>query len=224
MLKLVKIAAIVVAMASPAHAQQGAAGLIGETLLGNSGYGSQLNFNAALQGGSYATASQFAFSPDPRLRQAVTRNALSDIARNDKDLAAALGKDPFKTFGPALSQHNIRDNQIDDSLTFIMLTLWDAANASTAETTPDQTSGVKRQAQALLASMGGQPRTTSMQEASDQLYISALMISILAAKVMEARDPAQVAQLQTMARRESMASFGVDFARLNLDSRGFTPR
>jgi len=211
MRRFVRIAAVVMAMASPAQAQQGAIGMIGETLLGNSAYGSQLNFNAALQGGSYATASQFAFSPDPRLRQAVTKNALADIARNDKNLAAALGSNPFKTFGPALSQHNIRDTQIDDSLTFIMLTLWDAANASTAETSPGQTSGVKRQAQALLASMGGQPRATSMQEASDQLYISALMISVLSSKVMEARDPSQVAQLQTMARRESMASFGVDF-------------
>ncbi len=225
MRKIVGIAAVLIGLASPAQAQQGAAGMIGETLLGTSSYSSnRLNFSAALQGASYASASQFAFSPNPQLRLAVTKNVLADIARNDKHLAGALGSDPFKTFGPALSQHNILDTQIDDALTFIMLTLWDAANASTAETSPGQTSGVKRQARAILASMGGRPRTTSMQEASDQLYLSALMISILASKVMETRDPTQVQQLQTMARRETLASFGVDFAQMNLDSRGLTPR
>ncbi len=212
-------------LVAPAEAQQQhKTGMVGGMLLGSSGYSAHLNFNVALQGGSYASAAQFAFTPDPQLRAAVTQNALADIARNDKQLAEALGKNPFRTFGPALSVHDIRDTQIDDALTFMMLALWDAANASTAETSPGQTSGVKRQARALLASMGGRPRTTSIQEASDQIYISALMISVLASKVMERRDPAQVAQLQTMARKESLASFGVDFARMNLDSRGLTPR
>jgi len=223
MRKFATIAAVVMALAAPAQAQQGAAGMVGETLLGASGYGGSLNFNAAMQGG-YASASQFAFSPDPQLRQSVTRNVLADIARNDKGLAAAMGNDPFGSFGPALSAHNIRDTQIDDSLAFMMIALWDAANASSAETTQGQAEGAKRQARALLAAMGGRPRVVSVQEASDQLYLSALMISVLAGKVMEGGDPNQISQLQTMARRETMASFGVDFARMGLDSRGFVPR
>lgn len=223
MRKIFGIAAVVMALAAPVQAQQGTTGMIGETLLGASGYG-QLNFNAALQGQSYAKPSQFAFSPDPALRLAVTRNVLADIARNDQPLADALGKDPFRSFGPALAAHNIRDSQLDDSLAFMMLALWDAANASTAETTPGQAEAVKRQARAILSSMGGQPRGASVQEASDDLYLSALMLSVLSAKVMEGRDPSQVSQLQTMARRESMASFGVDFARMSLDTRGLMPR
>ena len=223
MRKIIGIAAVVMALTVPVQAQQGAAGMVGETLLGSSGYGT-LNFNAALQGQSYASAGQFAFAPDPALRLAVTKNVLADVARNDPALAGALGPDPFKAFGPALAAHNIRDTQIDDSLAFMILSLWDAANASTAETTQGQAEGVKRQARAVLASMGGQPRGSSMQEASDQLYLSALMVSVLASKVMEGRDPSQVSQLQTMARRESMASFGVDFARMSLDDRGLMPR
>jgi len=221
--KILGIAAIFIAFASPVQAQQGASGMIGETLLGASGYG-QLNFNAALQGQSYASAGQFAFSPDPALRTAVTRNVLADIARNDQALADALGKNPFRSFGPALAAHNIRDTQLDDSLAFMMLALWDAANASSAETTQGQAEAVKRQARSILASMGGRPRGGSLQEASDDLYLSALMLSVLASKVMEGRDPSQVSQLQTMARRESMASFGVDFARMSLDDRGLMPR
>ena len=87
-----------------------------------------------------------------------------------------------------------------------------------------QAEAVKRQARALLSGMGGRPLASSTQEASDQLYLSALMISILASKVLETRDPTQVQQLQTMARRESMASFGVDFARMSLTSAGLMPR
>lgn len=223
MRKLATIAAVVMALAAPAQAQQGPTGMVGETLMGGSGYGGSLNFNAAMQGG-YATAAQFAFSPDATLRKAVTQNVLADIARNDKGLAAALGANPFGSFGPALAAHNIRDTQIDDALAFMMIALWDAANGSSAETTQGQAEGAKRQARALLASMGGRPIGVSMQEASDQLYLSALMISVLAGKVMESGDPSQISQLQTMARRETMASFGVDFARMGLDSRGFVPR
>ena len=223
MLRFAGIAAVVIALATPVNAQQGATGMIGETLLGTSAYGGKLNFNAALQGG-YASPSQFAFSPDPRLRRSVTNNVLADIRRNDKNLAGALGSDPFGSFGPALTAHNIRDTQIDDALAFMLIALWDAANASSAETTPAQAEAVKRQARSLLASMGGRPAGVSVQEASDQLYLSALMVSVLASKVLESRDPTQIAQLQTMARRESMASFGVDFARMGLDSRGLVPR
>jgi hypothetical protein len=223
MLRFIGIVAVVIALSAPVQAQQGATGMIGETLLGSSGYGGTLNFNAALQGG-YASPSQFAFSPDPRLRKAVTSNVLADIRRSDKNLAGALGSDPFGSFGPALTAHNIRDTQIDDALAFMLITLWDAANASDAETTPSQAEAVKRQARSLLASMGGRPVGGSMQEASDQLYLSALMVSVLSAKVLESRDPTQISQLQTMARRESMASFGVDFARMSLDSRGLMPR
>ena len=223
MRKLATIAAVVMALASPAQAQQGSSGMVGETLLGASNYGGTLNFNAAL-GGGYASASQFAFSPEPRLRKSVTQQVLADIARSDKDLAGALGNDPFGSFGPALSAHNIRDTQFDDALAFMMIALWDAANSSSVETTPGQAEGAKRQARALLASMGGRPRGSSVQEASDQLYLSALMISVLAGKVLESGDPMKISQLQTMARRETMASFGVDFARMGLDSRGFTPR
>ena len=222
MLKIAGIAVVLMGLATPVHAQQGASGMISETLLGSSAYGGSLNFNSALQGG-YASANQFMFAPDPNLRQSVTRNVLSDIARNDKGLAGALGSDPFKSFGPALSAHNIRDNQMDDALAFMIIALWDAANASSAETTAGQAEGVKRQARALLASMGGQPRESSVQEASDQLYLSALMISILASKVLETQNPAQVQQLTTMARRESMASFGVDFARMSLTDAGLMP-
>lgn len=223
MRKIAGIAAVLIALATPLHAQQGPSGMISETLLGATGYGGGLNYNAALQGG-YASASQFSFSPDPNLRQAVTRNVLSDVARNDKALAGALGADPFKSFGPALAAHSISDSQMDDALAFMIIALWDAANASSAETSAGQAEGVKRQARALLASMGGQPRTSSVQEASDQLYLSALMISILASKVMESQNPTQVQQLQTMARRESMASFGVDFARMSLTDAGLMPR
>jgi len=223
MLRIAGIAVVLMGLATPLHAQQGASGMISETLLGSSSYSGGLNFNAALAGG-YAAPSQFSFSPDPSLRQSVTRNVLSDIARNDKGLAGALGSDPFKSFGPALAAHNISDSQIDDALAFMMLALWDAANASSAETTPGQAEAVKRQSRALLAGMGGQPLASSVQEASDQLYLSALMISILASKVLETQNPAQVQQLTTMARRESMASFGVDFARMSLTDAGLMPR
>ncbi len=223
MLKIAGIAVVLMGLTTPLNAQQGASGMISETLLGPSSYSGGLNFSAAL-GGGYASPSQFTFSPDANLRQSVTRNVLADIARNDKGLAGALGTDPFKSFGPALAAHDIQANQFDDALAFMMIALWDAANASSAETTPAQAEGVKRQARALLASMGGRPRTTSVQEASDQLYLSGLMISILASKVLETQDPSQVQQLQTMARRESMASFGVDFARMSLTSAGLMPR
>ncbi len=223
MLKIAGIAAVLLGLATPVHAQQGGNGMISEMLLGASSHGGGLNFSTALAGG-YASPSQFSFSPDPNLRHSVTRNVLSDIARSDKALAGALGSDPFKSFGPALAAHDISDSQIDDALAFMMIALWDAANASSAETTPMQAEAVKRQARALLSGMGGRPLASSTQEASDQLYLSALMISILASKVLETRDPTQVQQLQTMARRESMASFGVDFARMSLTSAGLMPR
>jgi len=184
MLKIAGIAVVLMGLVTPVQAQQGASGMISETLLGPSNFSGGLNFSAAL-GGGYASPSQFSFSPDPNLRQSVTRNVLSDIARNDRGLAGALGSDPFKSFGPALAAHNISDSQIDDALAFMMIALWDAANASSAETTSGQAEGVKRQARSLLAGMGGRPLAGSTQEASDQLYLSALMISILASKVLD---------------------------------------
>lgn len=224
MRKLAAITAVVLALSTPVAAQQGNVGMTSAFLLGST-YGAQtLNLYGALQSRSQVSAGQFAFAPDPVLRKSVTRNVLADIARKDPGLAGALGSNPFGTFGPALSAHNIRDTQMDDALAFMMLSLWDAANASSAETTPGQAEGVKRQARALLASMGGRPAVGSPQEASDQMYLSALMVSILASKVLETRDPSAVRQLQDMARRESMASFGVDFTRLALTEQGFMPR
>jgi len=211
------------ALSSPAVAQGPGGGMIGDTL-GVSNYGAKIDFNAALRGSYQAPASQFSFYPDPALRTAVTNNVMADIARNDRSLASAMGRDPFAAFGPALSQHSIRDSQIDDALAFMLIALWDAANASDAETSPGQTAAVKRQARALLMSMGGRPRGVSMQEASDQLYLSALMVSVLASKVIETRDPAAIAELQRMAQQESLASFGVDFSRMTMDSRGLMPR
>ena len=114
MLRIAGIAAILIGLVTPLHAQQGPSGMISETLLGSSAYAGGLNFNSALAGG-YAAPSQFAFAPDPSLRQSVTRNVLSDIARNDKGLAGALGSDPFGSFGPALAAHNISDRQMDDA-------------------------------------------------------------------------------------------------------------
>lgn len=218
MLRKVLVAAVAaMALAGPAQA----AGTTSGYLLGSQA----LDFRAGLQPTRYAPPN-VRFHPDPTLRQAVTRQVMGIVQRKDPALASALGSKPFDSFGPALAAHSISDSNLTDSLAFMMLSLWDAANASDKETTPGQTAAVKRQAENILAVSlgGGTPVAGSVQEASDSIYLSALTVAILSSKVMETRDPAALAQLQEMGSRESMASFGVDFRRLALTERGFVPR
>ena len=218
MLKKTLIAALATTMlAAPAHASGTTSGY----LLGSRA----LDFYAGLQPARYAPPN-VQFQPDPNLRQAVTRQVLGIVNRKDPELASALGSKPFQSFGPALAAHSVSDSSLVDALAFMMLALWDAANASDAETTPGQTAAVKRQAQNIIAASlgGGTPAVGSVQEASDSIYLSALTISILSSKVLETRDPSAVAQLQQMASRESTASFGVDFRGLSLSEAGLSPR
>lgn len=184
-----------------------------------------LSFDPSYPSGYPAVAGAWSFHADPDLRHAVTRSVLSGVRGNTPSLAAAIGERPFESFGPALAAHSISDTRLDDALAFMMLALWDAANASDAETTPGQTAAVKRQAQGILSALpGGRPVGVSVQEASDSIWLTALTFSILTSKVLEARNPASVAQLQQVASRESVASFGVDFRNLSLSDAGLLPR
>ncbi|MEO1488305.1 MAG: caspase family protein [Pseudomonadota bacterium] len=173
---------------------------------------------------------QFAFEPDPAIREQAKDQVIAQMSEGnaemgealtflfkEQDVFALMQNDGFKKYGMST------DNFADVMSTFIYA-LHDIANGEITDARVEQAHGLRNQvAKLLILSPGQLPEDPGKrQEMSDVLFLSAiaLIVSFEASKA----DPAIMQQVSDTLHQQALQMMSVDLRSLEITGQGLTPR
>ena len=172
-----------------------------------------------------AQPAQFAFRPDPAVRQQVHARVLRQAQKLDPDSAAKLR--PLLTSGTLdrqasayLRRYGMSANNVADTTALFLVSAWLATRASDADPSRAHLIGVRNQAAAAMASNPGMARASNAmkQEIAEANLIQAVITGQFATAAKQ--NPKQAPAIRAAAAKGVRDSYGIDLLSLQLTSSG----
>lgn len=168
---------------------------------------------------------QFTFRPDPAVRQRVYARFISQVRKSSPAEAGRMAKELNSgqfTRGLAqyLGRYNMSSTNLADTTSLYLATAWLATRASSADPSPGQMQGLRRQVTATLASM---PAMASANNATKQEWAEASLIQAALASAAAneaARNPGYAAKARSAVAKGVQSLYQIDLLSLDLTSQG----
>lgn len=165
------------------------------------------------------------FRPDPRVRNQVYARTVAQVRKVSPPEAAKLRQllvsGSFHTQAAAyLARYGMSANNLVDTTSLYLASAWYASRGSSADPTPAQMRGLRRQvAMAMAATPESVNASNALkQEVAEASIIQAMFVGSLANEA--ARNPAAAGPLRAAAVRGAKASYQIDLSRMNLTANG----
>lgn len=172
-----------------------------------------------------ARPAQFAFRYDPAIRQQVHARVIAQVRRSDAAEADKLAKELnsgrfARELTRYLGRYNMSPTNLADTTALYLASAWLATRASSADPSPAQMQGLRRQVAATLASMPSMARASNAakQEWAESNLIQAAFASAAANEA--ARNPGYAATARPAVARGVMSLYQINLLELDLTNQG----